>query len=455
MRAGIILMISGLLVGSSVLWAQVDPLATCETRTLYRHLKVLAQQQLLFGHQNTTYEGIGWKDRTGEFQQSDVWESVGDFPAVHGFDFIDAPDGYHLLTEHVKQAYLRGGIITFSDHFDNPATGGDSWDTGGSAVSAILDPDSEARLIYQAHLDEVADFFNSLTIDSTIIPVIFRPFHENTGSWFWWGANLCEAEEFRQIWQFTVDYLRNEKGVHNLLYAYSPSRPATSGGYGARYPGDGYVDIIGFDYYAADYFGEGLLAQCQFAVSFAYAHDKVAALTEFGYRNGLHHAVAPNWFTSEFLDLIRQDPIASHLAWALTWRNDHPGHHWVPLPGDITHGSFLALYEDSFTAFARDLPADLYNCQAIIPLPQKPDFITGDAVLFPNPAVGLLNIQVATGYEPPFDIRFTDALGRIVLKIETYEHITQILPLDLPSGLYFVHIQSQRQQVFTGQLAVK
>lgn len=437
------------------LWAQIDPQATCATQSLYRQLAVLAQNQMLFGHQNTTYEGIGWKDREGLLQRSDVWDGVGDFPAIHGFDFIDGPNGYDIFTEHVKQAFLRGGIISFSDHFDNPATGGDPWDTGGSAVSAILDPDSEARLIYQAHLDEVADFFNHLSIGDTVIPVIFRPFHENTGSWFWWGASLCEAEEFRQLWQFTVDYLRTEKEVHNLLYAYSPSHPASSGGYGARYPGDEYVDITGFDYYAEDAFGIGLLPHCQFVVSFAYAHNKVAALTEFGYRDGLHRALTPDWFTAELLNPIREDAIASHLAWALTWRNDRPEHHWVPLPGDLTFEDFQAFYEADFTVFARDLPVDLYDCNANIPLPERPDFVTGNATLFPNPAAGLLTIQVADRHEPPFEALFTDALGRRVLMVVCETNRQQILPLELPPGFYTVQITSGPEQIFVGRLAVK
>lgn len=54
------------------------------------------------------------------------------------------------------------------------------------------------------------------------VPVLFRPFHEHTGNGFWWGKGNCTAEEYIALWRFTLEYLRDTKGVHNLLYVYSP-----------------------------------------------------------------------------------------------------------------------------------------------------------------------------------------------------------------------------------------
>ena len=82
---------------------------------------------------------------------------------------------------------------------------------------------------------------------------MFRPFHEATGSWFWWGAAFCDAETYKSVYKYTVEYLRDKKEVHNFLYLYGPGSEAVSEEeYGIRYPGDEYVDVIGFDMYDMD-----------------------------------------------------------------------------------------------------------------------------------------------------------------------------------------------------------
>ncbi len=76
-------------------------------------------------------------------------------------------------------------------------------------------------------------------------------YHEHTGAWFWWGGSeQCTPEEYKQLWTMTVDHLRNKKNVHNLLYAYSPSETKDETEFLERYPGDEYVDIVGYDCYA-------------------------------------------------------------------------------------------------------------------------------------------------------------------------------------------------------------
>ena len=68
--------------------------------------------------------------------------------------------------------------------------------------------------------------------------VLFRPFHENTGSWFWWGAAFCDEQTYKSVYKYTVEYLRDEKNVHNFLYVYGPGSEAASvEEYASRYPG--------------------------------------------------------------------------------------------------------------------------------------------------------------------------------------------------------------------------
>ena len=81
------------------------------------------------------------------------------------------------------------------------------------------------------------------------IPVIFRMYHEHTGDWFWWSSQQSTPEEYKQLWIMTCDYLQKTKQVHHLLYAYSSSNVQSEEHYLERYPGDQYVDILGFDHY--------------------------------------------------------------------------------------------------------------------------------------------------------------------------------------------------------------
>src|SRR3546814_367446 len=153
------------------------------------------------------------------------------------------------MRARIIEAYQRGGINTISWHATNPVNGQSAWDTTQHSIKEIL-PNGLHHHTYNDYLDRLATFFKSLkTGNGTAIPIIFRPFHEHTGSWFWWGEAFCTPAEYKALWRYTVDYLRNENGLKNLLFAYSSSTIQSEVHYLARYPGDEYVDIMGFDDY--------------------------------------------------------------------------------------------------------------------------------------------------------------------------------------------------------------
>ncbi|WNJ21070.1 glycosyl hydrolase [Pontibacter sp. G13] len=439
-----------LLLMPMTLFAQIDANATCETVALYQRLQTFAGNQLLFGHENSTYEGIGWQDPVGTTDQSDVFNAIGDFPAVYGFDFID---GYGTFYEHVRRAYRRGGIITISDHMDNPATSGDSWDTGGNAVSKILTIGSNEHIIYNWYLDQAANFFLNIKEEGIHIPIIYRPLHENSGNWFWWGKNQCTPAEFVQLWQYTVSYLRDTKGVHNVLYAYSPSRPSTDGGYGSRYPGDDWVDILGFDYYqGSSVFASGLIPDCQLVVNLANQKNKIAALTEFGIFGGIQNTLLPDWFRTELLNPIKNDPIAKQIVWALTWRNGTMDHHWVPVSGENNFISFVNFANDPYTAFESDLPADLYDCSNITSNTALAE--TSYLRLYPNPAQNHVNLEIdrpfAQGQLTLFDLSGKRILDHVLLNPATTISLGQ-----LPAGVYAIRIQLDGEAPISQSLIIQ
>ena len=426
--------------------AQSDQLATCQTQSLYQQLKNLRTDHLLFGHQNSTLEGLGWEDLSGFEDRSDCLEAVGDYPAVVGFDFVRG----FIFQRHTIRAHERGAMITFSDHMDNFMSRGTSWDTKDNSVTTILDESSAAHRRLIQHLDQVANFFKSLRDkNGDLIPVIYRPFHENTGDWFWWGTPYCSAAEYVALWKFTVDYLRNTRNIHHVLYAYSPSDPAFLGGYNARYPGDDYVDIIGFDSYAVVAYEIFLIPSAQLVVEFAAQHDKVAALTEFGVNGGIQFAEETDWFTNEFLAPLKDDPIAKKLAYAHTWRNDRENHHWIPLPASPNHPDFVNFYEDEFTIFEANLP-DLYDCSILTNTTNMPVPHYEQAMLTigPNPTSEYLNIQCKrTIPSRLFNLRIMDSTGRMVVNHPFYSIDKPIQVSQLPTGVYFLTLNNVNLEI--------
>ncbi len=120
-----------------------------------------------------------------------------------------------------------------------------------SAVKHILKGGKEHEK-FITWVDKVANF--ALSLKSGMwgkkIPIIFRPFHEHTGKWFWWGDGNCTADEYKALWRMTVDRLR-ARGVDNFIYAYSPDNFKSKEHYLDFYPGHDYVDILGHDIEAA------------------------------------------------------------------------------------------------------------------------------------------------------------------------------------------------------------
>ena len=91
---------------------------------------------------------------------------------------------------------------------------------GGNTVNGLL-PGGRYHEKFTAFLDMIADYAGQVEG-----PVLFRPFHECTGDWFWWGSDSCSPEVYREVFQYTVKYLRDTKQVHNFLYVYSPGSEA-------------------------------------------------------------------------------------------------------------------------------------------------------------------------------------------------------------------------------------
>lgn len=345
--------------------AQIDKKATKETKRLYQSLAKISKKNILFGHQHATEYGHGW---VGDQNRSDVKSVTGSHPAVIGVDFSglsgrskeQIAKTAEALRKNVVDTYHRGGITTVAWHFSNPASeGGFYWkDSVSLASMALIKPGGSHHEKYKEILKTVADFAHAVKgQDGTLAPMIFRPYHEFDGDWFWWGKSHCSREDFISVWQFTVTYLRDSLDVHNFIYAFSPDcKFTTEQEFLERYPGDEWVDMLGMDNYA-DFGRNGKynlalgIKKLKIVSDYAKKANRLAALTE----TGLESIPNPTWWTETLLKALKSEKM--NLAYVLVWRNDvkSPTHFYAPFPTQTSVPDFLKFYDDPYTLFEKDL----------------------------------------------------------------------------------------------------
>ncbi|AWW00949.1 glycoside hydrolase family 26 protein [Arcticibacterium luteifluviistationis] len=350
-----------LLAASPSFCQLIDKDATRETLKLFKSLKKIQKKGVVFGHQHATEYGRGWR---GDDNRSDVKSVVGTHPGVIGIDFSGFTgrnaDLYKKnLKKIVEDAYNRGGIITVAWHFYNPmGKGGFYWE-GSDSIKVVprLIPGGDGHVKYKEILDEVAKWVNSCRgVNGELIPMIFRPYHEFDGGWFWWGAPHCSVDEFKTLWKFTLSYLRDEKNVHSFIWAFSPDNKFnTEAEFLERYPGDEWVDMVGMDNYADmgrnRYDLDAAVAKLKVVSDYARKHKKLAAFTE----TGLESIPNKTWWTETLLKVLKAENL--RLSYVLVWRNDQNSetHYYGPVPNHISAPDFIKFYQDKFTWFEEDL----------------------------------------------------------------------------------------------------
>jgi len=175
-----------------------------------------------------------------------IHEKTGHWPALLGVDYADFARG-SLTTKVPNQVALeywkQGGLVTVMAHLNNPANpkGGGLRDKGVN-LDDLLREGTETHARWMQELDLLAGGLQELRKAGVV--VLWRPFHEMNGGWFWWGAK--DPETFIKVWRHMFDYFSKSKGLDNLLWVYGPNHGPNTAKY---YAGDGYVDLTGLDAY--------------------------------------------------------------------------------------------------------------------------------------------------------------------------------------------------------------
>jgi mannan endo-1,4-beta-mannosidase len=219
-----------------------NPATNPKARALLNYLDGLSARttkRLLSGQFADFGQGAGLK------LFNDVLGKTGFWPAMMGVDYADFRRG-GITTQAPNKAAIdywnEGGIVTVSAHMYNPANpkGGGLRDKGVDFETLLSSGETHDRWMRQ--LDEMAAGLQELK-DAGVV-VLWRPFHEMNGGWFWWGAK--EPQSFIKVWRHMFEYYSKTKKLDNLLWVYGPNHGDKTAAY---YAGDHYVDIVGLDAY--------------------------------------------------------------------------------------------------------------------------------------------------------------------------------------------------------------
>jgi mannan endo-1,4-beta-mannosidase len=353
---------------------RVEP--TAETLALLKNLMSIQSVGSMFGHHDGLMYGREWFDVSG---RSDVHEICGDYPAVYSCDFAEIMDGRRrgsgafdqaIIHRCILEAYAKGQVITACIHIDNPLTGGSSWDnTSDDVVRQILLEGSPTNIKYKVWLDRLADFAKSLIAPSgELIPILFRPYHEHTQEWNWWGRRCATDQQFIDLWRFTIDYLSNTHSVRNFLYAISPQMDYDYG-LGTRdrllyrWPGDDYVDFLGIDCYHGTQTA-AFQKTLEALIEISYEKNIPVGVTEIGIEGirAQGNDILDYWTAQilapvEHLKRTKGKTVSMIVMWRNEYsRNPNNRHFYGPWIGHPSTPDFLKLYNSDFMIFNKELP---------------------------------------------------------------------------------------------------
>jgi mannan endo-1,4-beta-mannosidase len=235
----------------------VNPNATQEARDLLKKICDVSGKGILTGQHNFPNE------RNADTEA--IHTATGKYPAIWGSDFgftnledKDAVTHRNLIVEEAKRQYAAGSIIYLCWHMlrpteDEPGQPNVSW--GGSVQAKLTDDqwlelitsDSPLHQRWEKYMDTAAGYLKQL--QDAHIPVLWRPMHENNGTFFWWGGRPGQygtAQLFREVYNRMV----NVHHLNNLVWVWNQNGPAPGGEFYSFYPGPQYADVVSYDNYS-------------------------------------------------------------------------------------------------------------------------------------------------------------------------------------------------------------
>ncbi|MBQ9384753.1 MAG: hypothetical protein IJT87_11010 [Ruminiclostridium sp.] len=208
-----------------------------EAEELYDYICGIYRSKIISGQQESTWMG------SEQYEFDYIYDKTGKLPAIRGLDYMN--DDFEGVNRRAEEWHERGGIVSICWHCGADFCG--SWEESQKTVIADWDkalspgtPENDALL---AGMDKAAKALTELRDKG--IPVLWRPFHEFDGGWFWWGKG--GAENFKKLWITMYERYTDYHGLDNLIWVLGFSHlNLFADGW---YPGNEYVDIAGADSY--------------------------------------------------------------------------------------------------------------------------------------------------------------------------------------------------------------
>ena len=267
------------LSGFSQAKAPVNKNASIEAKNLLKYIYSIYGKKILSGQHNYNHEMNRFSDS--------VRAITGKSPALWGTDLIwngTKDPGDRVVEESIKK-HQEGYLVTLMWHqgrpIDNPPYG---WlesiqaKLNDAQWKELVTPGTNLNKRWLIQIDAIAEHLKKL--QDAKVPILWRPYHEMNGVWFWWGNKKGE-NGISKLWRMMYDRYTNYHKLNNLIWVWGANGPRDipkdeAFPYKDFYPGHSYVDILGTDIYNADY------EQRDYNELLTLAAGRPIALTEVG-----------------------------------------------------------------------------------------------------------------------------------------------------------------------------
>jgi mannan endo-1,4-beta-mannosidase len=243
----LLLMVLALSAAADPAQPPANPEASPEARAILKYIQGLTartDKRVLSGQ----FTDCGAKASVSAAIFGQIQQRTGECPAILGVDYANWYDGQissAAPNAAAIQQWRQGGLVQIEVHCGDPfrtnlAVSG--LRDRNVDMAPLLDPESPAHTNWMRELDRMATGLQQLR-DARVV-VLWRPFHEMNGGWFWWGAQ--KPEVMIRLWRQMFDYFTQDRHLNNLLWVYAPNHGDHTADY---YPGDHYADLVGVDAY--------------------------------------------------------------------------------------------------------------------------------------------------------------------------------------------------------------
>ena len=432
-------------VTSCCLGQTADAAASPQTRQILQYLKGLSsgpERRLISGHQlNTQFSPAASFDSAA----SKIYGQTGQWVGLIGIDYQRQTKGplrsMSQTNKPIIDYFHSGGLVAIMTSFTNPWTDSTMNDTTGRLkLAELVVQGTPGNAKWIQRLDSVAAGFRQL--QDSGVTILYRPLHEMNGAWFWWGSQsptLPLKQDYAALWRHLFNYFTVTKGLHNILWVFSPSaRPSSATNPVFKhdttfYPGSDFVDIVGVDVY------EDTLDIPSHASLRSYG--KPLALCEFG--PGASSSAAPGRYDYRILLQQVKSKYPEFVYW-MSW-NDFGSSLGSKYFGMTSQNHVSDLLLDAWV-----INRDKIQWRGVTYVRAKQSMIPPSVFLHqncPNPFNPSTTISFTIPQSQHVSLVVYDVLGRAVATLVDSElgagsHSVSVDGQNLASGMYIYRIRS-------------